>query len=212
MAALGVDKVFRFVQFVANKESRGWIAPEEFNIAAELAQIAIYSRLESQFLQNKKVHADMRPFLRTQSISHSGSFHAFPTEFRQFLSGADTADNEIIELTLSELQAALASTITAPTTSYPICVVKDDGIYVFPQSITTNVTVHFIAKLDSANPPEWGYTVVSGRPVYASGSSTDFEFEDNLFLEIASLVLANTGMNIKDESVTQYAMTFNKQG
>jgi hypothetical protein len=68
--ALSVDKVFRFVQFVANKESRGWVAPDEFNIAAEIAQIAVYSRLEAMFLANKKVHNDMRPFLKSASASY----------------------------------------------------------------------------------------------------------------------------------------------
>jgi hypothetical protein len=211
--ALSVDKVFRFVQFVANKESRGWVAPEEFNIAAELAQIAVYSRLEAMFLANKKVHNDMRPFLKSASASFSVGVHAFPSDFRQFLGALDSNGEEIVEWNQTEYTANKNSTIVAPSTDYPVCVVKDDGIHVYPASITTAITVEYIASLDSANPPEWGYTLVpptTGRPVYSSGSSTDFEFEDGLFPEIAALVLANVGVNIKDELVAQYGLAFNQ--
>jgi hypothetical protein len=208
--ALSVDKVFRFVQFVANKESRGWVAPEEFNIAAELAQIAVYSRLEAMFLANKKVHNDMRPFLKSASATHSGGNHTFPSDFRQFLGALDASGNEIVEWTQTEYTANNGSTIIAPSTDYPFCVIRDDGIYVYPVSITSAITVEYIADLDSANPPEWAYTTVSGRPVYASGSSTDFEFDDNLFVEIAALVLSNVGVNIKDELVAQYGLAFNQ--
>jgi len=208
--ALSVDKVFQFVQFVANKESRGWVSPEEFNVTAELAQIAVYSRLEAMFLAHKKVHNDMRPFLKDESVSHGGSFHAFPSNFRQLIGALDASGTEIKEWTQAEYLSNKNSTIIAPTTSYPFCVVRDDGIYVYPDTITTNIVVEFIAGLDSANPPEWAYTTVSGRPVYASGSSTDFEFEDNLFLEISSYILMNMGMNLNQEQVTQYGMAFNQ--
>lgn len=208
--ALSVDKVFRFVQFVANKESRGWIAPAEFNIAAELAQIAVYSRLEAGFLNNKKVHSDMRPFLKSAAFAVSGGTppHEFAADFRQFISALDSNGNDITELTQAEYTKAMNSTIIAPTTSYPACVVRDDGIYVYPASIVTNITVEYIAKLSTT--PTWGYTVVSGRPVYAVGSSTNFEFDDNLFLEIATYVLMNVGLNLGQEAVTQYGMAFNK--
>lgn len=207
--ALNVDKVYRFVQFVSNKESRGWIDPDEFNIAAELAQIAVYSRLENYFLSNKRVHNDMRPFLKLASASYNVSLHDFPANFRQFLSARDSSGNEIIELTQAELSAALNSEIIAPTTSYPACVIRDDGIHVYPGSINTAIQVEYIAGIST--PPQWVDTGAGSRPIYDSGNSDDFEFEDNLFLEIASNVLMHVGLNLNQDAVTQYGIAFNKQ-
>ena len=207
--ALSVDKVFRFVQFVSNKESRGWVSPEEFNIAAELAQIAVYSRLESYFLSNKKILSDMRPFLKQSSLTMASAKYSFPSDFRQLLSALSTAGKEIKELTQAEYPAAANSAIIAPTTSHPALVMRDDGIYVYPTTYTDPITVEYIADLSTT--PTWAYTTTSGRPVYDSGNSIDFEFEDNLFLEIAMNVLANVGMNIGKEDITQYGMLFNSE-
>lgn len=207
--ALSVDKVFRFVQFVSNKESRGWVDPAEFNIAAELAQIAVYSRLEAAFISNKKVHSDMRPFLQSSDETIAAGVVPFPTGFRQLIEcRLATNDYTVTELTQAELAKALNSTIIAPTSSYPACVVREDGISIYPSNITGDVTVEFIAKLTTT--PTWAYTLTSNRPVYASGSSTDFEFDDNLFLEIATYVLMNVGMNLNQDAVTQYGMAFNQ--
>lgn len=207
--ALDIDKTFRLVQFVANKESRGWVSPAEFNIAAELAQIAVYSRLENAFLVNKRIQSDMRPFLKMDGVVHDGAKHAFPVDFRQLIRcRVEPTGQKIDEKTQAEYDDVADSSIVAPTTSYPICVVRNNGIYVYPGSIVSEITVEYIAKLTTV--PTWAYTIVNGRPVYDSGSSVDFEFDDNLFLEISTLILSNVGMNIKDEAVTQYAMAFNK--
>lgn len=211
MAVLSVDKVFRFVQFVSNKESRGWIDPAEINIAAELAQIAVYSRLETGFLANKKIHSDMRPFLQESDETIASGVCPFPTGFRQLIECRIASDDlPVNELTQGELTAALNSLIAPPSATYPACVVRENGISIYPANTTGDVAVEFIAKLTTA--PLWDYTLVSSRPVYDVSGSTQFEFEDNMFLEIAMLIISNTGMNIKDETVTQYGMAFNKAG
>jgi hypothetical protein len=207
--ALNVDKVYRFVQFVANKESRGWISPAEFNIAAELAQIAVYSRLEAQFLLTKKIHSDMRPFLKYATITDNTP-RSFPAGFRQLLNARVVTTNvPVVELTQAELSDALNSQIVAPSATYPNCVVRDDGIQVYPATVTADVIIEYISKITNA--PEWIDTGAGARPIYDSVSSTDFTFDDILFLEISGFVLANVGMNIKDEVVSQYGLAFNAQ-
>jgi hypothetical protein len=208
--ALSVDKVYRFVQFVANKESRGWISPSEFNLAAELAQIAAYSKREAVFLQTKKVLNDLRPFVKVSgTISPSSGLCAYPSDLRHFIAGwMDSDYTDITELTQAELAKVMKSTIVAPTSTYPAGVQRDNGFQLYPTSISASIRMEYIA---APTAPEWAYTVVSNRPVYASGSSTDFEFDDILFLEIAMMVLSNVGMNIGTESVTQYSMAFNAQ-
>jgi len=209
MGALSVDKVFRFVQFVANKESRGWVSPDEFNISAELAQIAVYSRLENYFLVNKKVHSDMRPFLSYATIADATP-RVFPIDFRQLIGGRVIGSNiEVPELTQAELNPLLNSSFLAPSDAHPKCVVRNDGIQIYPSTMVTDISIEYVSKLSTA--PLWNYTTASSRPIYDESGSIQFEFEDNLFQEIAMYILANIGMNLKEESVTQYGMAFNGQ-
>ena len=208
MAVLSVDKVYRFGQFVANKESRGWIDPAEFNIAAELAQIAVYSRLENGFIANKKIQSDMRPFLQTSTETIVATICPFPTGLRQLLEcRMVTGGYTVTEYTQAEIGGAINSLITAPAATYPACVVRENGIAMYGAT-TGDVVVEFIAGLTTA--PLWDYTLTGSRPVYDASGSTQFEFEDNLFLEIAMLVLSNIGMNIGKEDVAQYGMAFNQ--
>jgi hypothetical protein len=207
--ALDVDKVFRFVQFVANKESRGWITIAEFNIAAELAQIAVYSKREAVFLQSKKILNDMRPFMKlSAAITPSSGKCAYPTSMRHFIRGwVDSTYKPITELTQAELADAMDSSIIAPAASYLACVQRDDGLQLYPVATAVDIRMEYLI---APTAPEWVDTLAGARPIYDSGNSTDFEFDDILFLEIASLVLMNVGMNIKDESVVQYGMAFNQ--
>lgn len=209
--ALSIDKVYRFVQFVANKESRGWISPEEFNVNAELAQIVAYSKRETVFLQTKKILNDLRPFIKVSvAITPVSGLCAYPSDLRHFTAGwMDSDYTDIIELTQGELAKAMKSTIVAPTADYPAGVQRDTGLQLYPETISANIRMEYIAVPTA---PEWAYTVVGGRPVYASESSTDFEFDEVLFLEIAMLILANCGVNLGMENVAQYGMAFNKQG
>jgi len=210
MAALGVDKVFRFVQFVSNKESRGWIAPEEFNIAAEISQITAYSKREAVFLVSKQVLNDMRPFMKNSAtLTPAAGIITYPTDMRHFISGwYVTGEESITEYTQGEWRLAHGSTIVPPTAAYPACVQRENGLEVSPA--TVNVEMEYLAAPIA---PEWDYTVVSGRPVYnPAGSTVDFGFDEILFLEIAMLVLANVGINLGMENIAQYGMAFNKQG
>ena len=36
-----IDEVYRFIQFIANKDQRGFIKPSEFNLAATRAQLDV---------------------------------------------------------------------------------------------------------------------------------------------------------------------------
>lgn len=219
MAALGVDKVYRFVQFVANKESRGWISPEEFNIAAELSQLTAYMKREATFIASKKILNDLRPFIKiSPAITPATGLCAYPADLRHFTSGWMDADfTEITELTQGELAPAMNSTLEPPTASYPAGVQRDTGLQLYPVSISAAIRMEYIG---SPVAPQWNYTVsASGRPVYSESAgvltpagSDDFGFDEVLFLEIAMLVLANVGVNLGQENVAQYGMAFNQQG
>jgi len=198
MAALNVNDVFKFVQFVANKEHRGWISPDEFNIAAEVAQLTLYSELEGQYAATKKKHAYLRPFEESMTVEDADGI---PAGFRIAISGYDDSNNEANEIELSELPGILGSSIVAPEEGYPVFYLFDDEIKILPN--TTELTIFYLRAPNTT--PTWGYTTPSGRPVYAVGSSTQFEFDETAFLDISLRILNHVGLNIGKEEITQYA-------
>lgn len=208
MAALNVDKVFRFVQFVANKESRGWVSPAEFNIAAEIAQLTFYSELEGMYADTKQLAAFLRPFVNS-SVSNSDQAN-LPTNFRLIISPyiSEGEDNEYLpidELELGEVPARMTSTVKPPSAKYPIIFIRSEKTWVLPNTIVFS----FDYLETPTTTPTWAYTTTSGRPVYASGTSVNFQFDDAAFMEISKRILAHIGMNISKEEITQYAMASN---
>lgn len=210
MAALNVDKVYRFIQFVASKESRGYVSPAEFNLAAELAQLTLYSEKEAVFMETKKIGADMLPFSVKADATPAAGKISFPSSFRHLISVYNKSTYQRYdELTQAELADAMKSRITAPSSSYPAIVQREDGIYVYPTSI---VDLSVVEYLKTPTMPVWAYTTSNNRPVYTSGSSVQFGFDEVLFMEISMRVLSHVGVNIKDMEVAQYGMAFSKAG
>jgi len=201
--ALNVNKVFRFVQFVANKEHRGWISPSDFNLAAEIAQLTLYSEKESEYMQTKKVGAEMRPFVKkTSSDAFTTGTKAFPSNYRHLIRAYNAITYKPLkEVNPAELADIMDSSIVAPTASYPIIVERSDSFYVYPTDYSSDVIIEY---LESPTEPVWGYTITSNRPVYASGSSTDFGFGDGSFLEISSRILEHVGINLGNTEISQY--------
>jgi hypothetical protein len=210
---LNVNTVYEFVQFVSNKEFRGWINPDEFNLGAEIAQLTLYSELEAEFAITKKVSTDMRPFLGNASVAPAGglvAYSAIDSQFRHPISSYKTSDYKPVwEKKESELPKILDSTIVNPTLDYPIVVYRDTDAHVFPTTLTDAITFVY---LKSPNTPEWVDTGAGSRPVYDSGASTDFDFEAPMFIQIVARILPHVGMNLKEEQLAQYGIAFEQKG
>ena len=210
-SGLGIDDVYRFVQFVANKEARGWVSPEEVNLAAEVAQLTLYSELEGVYAQTKKFHANLRPFVAfTTTLQDADSL---PARFRipiasSIVAGGGTVGAEVKEIEKAELPNIIGSTLVAPSVAYPIYYIngEDNEVYILPSTVTMKIDY-----LKAPTSPEWAYTTVSGRPVYDDSNSTNFGFDPTLFTEISMRILAHIGINIGKEEITQYSMGAKQQ-
>jgi hypothetical protein len=216
---LNIDKVYRFVQFVSNKEFRGWVNPEEFNLGAEIAQLTLYSEMEAVFAATKKISTDMRPFVDTNdgTITSDPTLIAGLTPYTGVLSNfrhpiscriTDTR-KPVKEVKESELNYRLDSSLIPPTESYPICVYRDNGIYTYPDTITGDITVTYLRKPTT---PEWVDSGAGTRPIYHPSSSTDFDFDEPMFMQLAARILSHVGVNLKDEQLVQYGVAFEQKG
>jgi hypothetical protein len=60
--------------------------------------------------------------------------------------------------------------------------------------------------------PVWGYGVVNDKPVFDANLSVDLMIPDMSMNEIALIILAHLGINLSEETLTQYAMAKESTG
>jgi hypothetical protein len=104
--------------------------------------------------------------------------------------------NELIEMNLSKL--------TEPTLYYPVYRYKDFKIYVYPQSITSNISATYIRRpLD----PVWNFftSPTTGQYIYDAASSVNFELHPTEQVNLISQILMYSGVIIRDPQIIQVA-------
>ena len=60
-----------------------------------------------------------------------------------------------------------------------------------------------VAYVKKPDKPEFGYIVVSKKPVYDDSRSTHFEFHDSEFPELVYRILSYAGINLKRADIEQ---------
>ena len=103
--------------------------------------------------------------------------------------------NELLELNLSP--------ITKPSLYWPVYKYKDFKIYVYPQSITSDISVTYVRKPLN---PSWNFTIgTSGQYIYSPNTSINFELHPIEQTNLITKILLYSGIIIKDPTVIQIA-------
>ena len=214
-----IDTVYQRVLALANKEQRGYITPQEFNLFANQAQMDIFEQYfydRAQFGRvpgNKTMYADpidileekIEIFHKSGALAATSTAHIFslPSDLYR-LARVNNADNgaTIEKLTHQKFTTARNSPLTAPTISRPVYYVKGNQIIVNPTSVT-NVNADYIRIPNEARWDGFG----ASNQLYNSATSINFELhvseETNLVLNILKLA----GIAMKDPSLYQLGAT-----
>jgi hypothetical protein len=214
--AISVDTVYQKVLAFANKEQRGYITPQEFNLFADQAQMEIFEQYFYDINQFRRVpgndskYADMVDMLEDK-LSYFKQGHVtvvdtddvktvFGDSFYRF---SDISYNwkVVEEIKYEDFYKTQTAPLTKATSSRPIYYRKDGKIYFEPN--LGDYTAHYIKK---PSKPNWGYVVVNDKPLYNSTSSTDFELHLSEESELVYRILAFTGISIEKPQLTQIAV------
>ena len=238
---VNINTVYNAVLVITNKDNRGYITPEEFNSLATQAQEAIFAgyfmkqmayemqmpptNVESDFsnptlTSSQKIAA----FYKNASLTKNGNEFTYPSDFYKL--GvvnvndivADNASNE-------EIKYINLSPLTYPVTTQPVYTLTSTGVKVYPNSITSGVTVDYLSKPVQ---PKWGYAMptpaqvasgVPNEPIYdptqfdpatdnysAPAKSYNFELDASEQSELIVRILSYAGVVIKQADVAQFAM------
>jgi hypothetical protein len=227
-----IDTVYQKVLAIANKEQRGYITPQEFNLFANQAQMEIFEQYFYDINQFKRLpgnsteYSDMVNMLeekisafekfKVAPDSVSGSVITLPTDLYRLGTVYSTVvtSNPIVEkVDKKTIQLIINSPLTAPTDSRPVFVYQAPStagvskIKIFPTATTyttSNLSVNYIKKPTTV---KWTYVVINDKAVHNSGAADlqNFELHESEESELVIKILQLAGISIKDYQLASVA-------
>lgn len=241
---VSIDKVYQKVLAFANKEQRGYITPQEFNLFADQAQMEIFEQYFYDINQFGRVpgninqYADMLTNLeekiniferydRPVNVSSTTSNPNFDS-WGDIIFGNYAPDlyrlgmvrvryktepqyREVEEIKLSELMTYNNTPLTKSSKKRPYYIRYPtssglDRIKIYPYPSSNNAIDRVrISYTRKPLKPNWGYVVVSDKPLYNSDTSTNFELHLSEEPELVYRILTFAGIAMEKPQLAQMA-------
>jgi len=210
--AVSIDTVYQRVLVLANKEQRGYITPQEFNLLANHAQMEIFEQYFYDVNQasgkhrNNTIFGDPLELLMPKlEIFHSSkvlngvNVFELPDDLYRLME-VRYQGATVEKLTHSNYQNAMVSPLTAPTLSRPIYHLKDKRIVTGPDVDFGSINVMYYLT-----PPivQWAYVIVNDKPLHNANISVDFMLHAAEETELVYKILKLAGVNLKAQEVVQ---------
>jgi len=214
-----VDTVYQRVLAIANKEQRGYITPQEFNLFANQAQLDIFEQYFYDLNQFRRLpgndtkYSDMVDILEEKismfkrgpdTLGESGSISSLDDDFYRLTDVSCDKDNghtvTVERIRLEDLHK-IQTPLTKPNKNRPVYWIKNGQIY-FEGVTSTQVSCNYIVKPSNAY---WGYTVVSGKALYNSNDSVNFQLHPSEEVDLVLKIIQLAGITMKDMNLYQMA-------
>tara|TARA_R100001480_G_scaffold150169_1_gene150561 strand:- start:1312 stop:1980 length:669 start_codon:yes stop_codon:yes gene_type:complete len=206
---VNIDTVYQKVLMFANKEQRGYITPQEFNMFADQAQKEIF---EQYFYD-----IDFHNRRSGNSTEYSDAIHNLNEKITIFEStgvlvgsniGATDlyrlgtvrtrSNQEVEQVQQNEFLYINNSPLTKPTSDRPIYVRTGNAIRVYPAGTVVDYT--YIRKPVK---PNWSYVVVNGKAMYDTSQVVHFELHESEENELVYKILKFAGVSMKRNDLAQ---------
>ena len=222
--SINVDTVYQTVQALANKEQRGYLTPQEFNLFAIQAQKDIFT----QYIFDLAAIREARPEQRELGDSVRTVLHKIGNTAGVSISSNDAVANGIT-LPVGKHTGRIFATINSrkrtvskvdnPDEIYDLLDSKwhaegfdeivyfDDGygkIQVWTgtgQLTGTEVTCESISGAPGL--VYWGYAIVNEKPVYVPSNSKDFDLHSSEQADVVAKILKLAGISMEDQELYQ---------
>jgi hypothetical protein len=227
--AVSVDAVYQKVLAILNKEQRGYVTPQEFNLFANQAQSDLFEQYFYDINQfgrvpgNSTEYSDMLTLLNEKinifeniaEPTRSGLYFIPPSDLYRLGSvvykntttdSFGTSSTESVEaerINANEFLYINASPLTKPKNVRPVFVSNSSGIRIYGNSEITDTTKVELQYIKKPAKVEWNYQMVFGEALYDSSLSIDFELHAAEEVELVVKILELCGLLIKDISLYQ---------
>mgnify|MGYP003108655722 FL=1 len=220
---VNINTVYQKVLALANKEKRGYITPQEFNLFANQAQLDIFEQYFydlNQFSRmpgNDTEHADMVDILEEKigvfektsdpvAYNSNDDFYNLASISDLYRLGTVRVDNLTIEkVSKKQIRQYQSGPLTKPSSSRPVYILDrpQNIIQVFGFT-PEEIILDYIKKPEN---PKWAYNVVQGKAIYNSTNSINFELHPSEEVELVIKILELSGITLQDNSMYQVAST-----
>ena len=223
---VNIDIVYQRVLTLANKEQRGYITPQEFNLLANQAQMEILNQYFYDINQWGRQHGNDTEYSDMLSIiqeklselevrivdtitSIVGGIYDYRTNINDLYKlgsvytthPTNSQKIEIEEVNNNEWYTMQSAPLTRPTLSRPVYVNRQDGLNIYPDTIE-NIDISYIRQPVTV---QWAYVVVNDKALYNDNISVDFELHASEETELVYKILRLAGISIKQPEVVQVA-------
>ena len=236
--AISIDTVYQRVLALANKEQRGYITPQEFNLFANQAQIEIFEQYFYDVNQwnrqhgNSTEYSDMLTLLDEKLeifetfkiaplVSPFGDYGIYdlsPIDDLYRVGTITYTDSSVQQRPIllekvseKEFLMMQQSPLTKPVAARPVYFVSNVlGAGIANLTASINSTNINVYYVRKPKKVEWGYFVIDGKALYDSNPSktTDFELHASEESELVYRILAYAGVAIEKPRLTQVAIGF----
>jgi hypothetical protein len=223
---VNIDNVYQKVLSLANKEQRGYITPQEFNLFANQAQLEIFEQYFYDINQfgrapgNENEYGDILNLLyekisifkfNNTTLIFTGGVWLRPTVVGRAMYRLGTvwhtpttllADRvEVQEINSNELMDILNSPLVVPTPAKPVYVEDEAGLTIYPLTLTTAGTI-VCSWAAFPTVPRWGYVVISEKAMFDPTTTTNFELHPTEETELVYKILKYAGISMDKESIS----------
>ena len=213
--AISIDTVYQKVLALANKEQRGYITPQEFNLFADQAQFEIFEEWfydlnqQARIPGNEYIYADTDDILEDK-IQFFETINSIGITSSMSLSNLDIYQITRVEYNGNECEilktkdferCKTGGPLTLPNNDRPLANIRYDSLTVIGSTgVITPDNVYYIRKPTT---PTWGYVVVGGKAMYDSLNSIDFEIHSSEENKLIYKILKFAGISIQREDLTR---------
>jgi len=226
---VSVDTVYQRVLTLANKEQRGYITPQEYNLFANQAQMELFEQYFVDIIKYNNVPGNTQEFSDPLSILYEkiGEFDVqrddawmlanmpvlvnntmdIPWDQIYKLGTVRVGGAQVEMVNTKDFDAARELPLTTPSAVRPIGTTTAFGLRV---AIGANdfaipgddleMSISYIMR-----PPrvEWAYVIVNDKALYNDNISVDFELHSSEETELVYKILKLAGVNLKAQDVLQ---------
>lgn len=227
--AISVDSVYQRVLGILNKEQRGYVTAQEFNLFANQAQEDLFEQYFYDINQfgripgNSTEYSDMLNLLNEKinifetvaQPTRTGNFFDEPTDLYRLgtvvykntttnpFGVSSTESIEAERINANEFLYINSSPLTKPKNVRPVFVANTNGIRVYGNSEITNVAEVEFQYIKKPAKVQWAYQIVFDEPLYDAANSVNFELHPSDETELVIKILELSGILIKDINLYQ---------
>jgi len=232
--AVSVDKVYQTVLALANKEQRGYITPQEFNLFANHAQMDIFEQYFYDLNQFKRAPGShdnstdpvsiiydklsnlmmFAPLAATNPTVLGNKRYKLPNDFYRYIDCLTTTDKfgySIEKKTKKDFFACMTSPLTRGTPSMPILYFdqEDGDIWVngftpFSTSAASRINLSYYRKPRTVN---WTYVNINEKAIHnpSAADKRDFDLHDSEERNLTIKILKLAGINLVNQGLASAA-------